>query len=393
MDYELEQQLAERMLKEAQALRNTPTTMDGKTFGGIYVPNYAASIMEPLQRMSGNRREEEATARLRELSAGQDGAVQRLTKALMAQGTVPQQSLRQGEGPLMEPNIDTTQRPMTPVEENQRQMGIGMEMMGLPKARAMGTQFVNSGVGFPEKQAMAEAAQAQAREQQAARLAQQQQTAAMLEEGRKQRAADSNALRMTIAGMNRGGVNSDIDRQIKEMRLQALEAKAKAPPALPVGAQKVQASLQNLESGVGAYEALLKDYNPQSTDALTDTKRAALSSAFTDLQMRLKEAYELGAITGPDMQVLQSAITDPTSAWGMARGAVSGTKPFEAQIAQSKAALARQKSNFEQQYGVALPEARGATRAPMPGTPTPAAPYTDAAKEERYQEWLRSQHK
>lgn len=154
---------------------------------------------------------------------------------------------------------------------------------------------------------------------------------------------------------------------------QPLENIGKMPAAggaggkLPVQAQKVQSSLQNLESGLNAYETLLKDYNPQNADALTPAKRAAIGTAFTDLQMRLKEAYELGAITGPDMSVLQSAITDPTSAWGMLKGGIAGRDTFNAQIGQSKAALNRQKRNFEQQFGVMLPTPAGTATEPMPG--------------------------
>ena len=159
---------------------------------------------------------------------------------------------------------------------------------------------------------------------------------------------------------------------------------------LPVQAQKMQSALQNLESGLGAYEKLLKQYNPRNADAVTPEKRAALSTAFGDLRMQLKEAYALGAITGPDMQVLEGVLTDPTGALGMTKGVISGNKAFEAQIEQSRAALNRQKRNFEQQYNLTLPEPAGTTTAPMPGADVPKF---DAAKEARYQEWLRSQNK
>ena len=173
-----------------------------------------------------------------------------------------------------------------------------------------------------------------------------------------------------------------------------LESVGKAPGGkggqLPVQAQKMQSALQNLESGLGAYEKLLKQYNPRNADAVTPEKRAALSTAFGDLRMQLKEAYALGAITGPDMAVLEGVLTDPTGALGMAKGVISGNKAFEAQIEQSRAALNRQKRNFEQQYNLTLPEPAGTATAPMPSVDVPKF---DAAKEARYQEWLRSQNK
>lgn len=184
---------------------------------------------------------------------------------------------------------------------------------------------------------------------------------------RAQDKRDNIILAKSLSG---GSATADLDRQLKELRIKALEGKLDTPKALPVGAQTHQRSLQNLESGLAAYEQLLKSYDPQSRDVGTDAKRAAIKSAFTDLQMGLKGAYELGAITGPDMEILQGAITDPTSMWGMARGAVGGRAPFEAQISQARAGLNRSKRNFEQQYGVSLPEPAGQMQAPMPGATT-----------------------
>jgi hypothetical protein len=163
MDYGLEEEIALQKMKEAQALRKTPIANIGDTFGHIYVPNYGAMSNSVIDRISGNKMEDDAIARRRELSDQQDVEVNALQKQLMT----PEKVLRQGEGPLLDPTRD-----MTAAEENQRQMGIGMKMMNLPKARAIGTQFVNSGVGFPEKQALAEAQQAATREATAQRLAQ-----------------------------------------------------------------------------------------------------------------------------------------------------------------------------------------------------------------------------
>ena len=102
-------------------------------------------------------------------------------------------------------------------------------------------------------------------------------------------------------------------------------------------------------------------------DVLNVEKRNAVKAAFTDLQMRQKEAFGLGAITGPDMQVLEGAYTDPTGIAGMLKGGLTGTKAFTAQIDQGRAALNRTKRNFEQQYKVELPDPAGTVTAPMPG--------------------------
>ena len=136
---------------------------------------------------------------------------------------------------------------------------------------------------------------------------------------------------------------------------------------LPVKAQTEWSALQNLDSATKAYEALLKDYDPQGKDVLNVEKRNAVKAAFTDLQMRQKEAFGLGAITGPDMQILEGAYTDPTGVAGMLKGGLTGTKAFTAQIDQGRAALNRTKRNFEQQYKVELPDPAGTATAPMPG--------------------------
>lgn len=136
---------------------------------------------------------------------------------------------------------------------------------------------------------------------------------------------------------------------------------------LPVKAQTEWSALQNLDSATKAYEALLKDYDPQGRDVLNVEKRNAVKAAFTDLQMRQKEAFGLGAITGPDMQILEGAYTDPTGIAGMFKGGLTGTKAFTAQIDQGRAALNRTKRNFEQQYKVELPDPAGTATAPMPG--------------------------
>ena len=93
---------------------------------------------------------------------------------------------------------------------------------------------------------------------------------------------------------------------------------------LNAAAQKQQTALLNLDSGLQNYMALLQDYDPQSTDAATMAKRDKIASGFGDMRMRLKEAYELGAITGPDMTVLEGVLTDPTGLKGTLKGAAFG---------------------------------------------------------------------
>lgn len=218
-----------------------------------------------------------------------------------------------------------------------------------------------------------------ARASAAERLAAQKEIAQMQIDARKDMAHLAASLRPAPAPHTSIAYGPDGKGYLVDMRTGSqtpLESIGKVPGAggaganLPVQVQKLQSSLQNLESGLNAYEQLLKQYNPQSGDALTPEKRSALSTAFGDLRMQLKGAYELGAITGPDMQVLEGVLTDPTGPLGMAKGAIRGNKTFDAQITQTRAALERQKRNFEQQYHVELPTPAGTATAPMPGAAT-----------------------
>lgn len=281
------------------------------------------------------------------------------------------------------------------VKENARRMGVAGQMSKLPMAQGLAQSYLTKGAAFPETMAQLAYKSIDKGENAATDRVLKQALTALVTDSANKRNTENNQTRIVIAGMparSSGGGGDDLDRQLKEARLKQLQANADAPTKLPVGAQQHQRSLQNLESSLGAYAELLKDFDPQSKDQVTDAKRAAIKGAYTDLQMGLKGAYELGAITGPDMEILQGALTDPTGLWGATRGVVSGRAPFEAQIAQAKAGLNRSKRNFEQQYGVILPEPAGQAKAPMPGV-TPTQGYGDAEKEKRYQEWKARQGK
>lgn len=217
MDYELEDDLALRKLKEAAALRRTPLADPTLSAGNnLVMPNMVGAFDRLSSQLQGNKMEDDATARLRDLGRLQQGEVDTYNKAVSTPGS---KTLTQ-EGPTVDGgNIPDQQIPLSPEEENQRQMALSMDATRLPKARAMAEQFVKSGVGFPEKQAQLKAQQDLLREQQAARLQQAKDQAAMLEEGRNQRAAEANALKLTLAQIaaqnraNAGPNAAEIKRQ------------------------------------------------------------------------------------------------------------------------------------------------------------------------------------
>lgn len=85
----------------------------------------------------------------------------------------------------------------------------------------------------------------------------------------------------------------------------------KAPDAAGGAAQKERAQkLAMMESSLANYEQKLANgpaWVPGST------RKASLEAAHRDLQLQAKELYSLGVLAGPDMDLLNSVIVDPTS--------------------------------------------------------------------------------
>lgn len=78
-------------------------------------------------------------------------------------------------------------------------------------------------------------------------------------------------------------------------------------------------NIKNLRTSIDSYINELKNTDPRYLFP-GSSKSAELGTKFTDVQMRIKNLYELGAITGPDLTLLNQAITDPTSMAGRYKG-------------------------------------------------------------------------
>jgi hypothetical protein len=134
----------------------------------------------------------------------------------------------------------------------------------------------------------------------------------------------------------------------------------KAPPkegkAPPVEFTKSVAGLKELENGLASYEQALKDYGGGSPLAMGD-RRAGLQGAYTSLQMGLKNAFELGALAGPDLSLLEGMLASPTS---FQAGAL-GDKGLAEQITQARQYLRnRGKAVYEAHKMPVPPEYAGA---------------------------------
>ena len=155
-----------------------------------------------------------------------------------------------------------------------------------------------------------------------------------------------------------GGGSNDLDRQIKEERLRQMkEGKPVVAKPLTQKDRDLQRGFLNLDSALTTYDKLLDSYDMQGRAAISPTQRAALETAFTDVQMGMKSLYELGAPQAGDMKLLEQSFRNPTSIEGSLRGATFGKDQYKAKVKQLRTLLGTAKANFEAQTGKETPEA------------------------------------
>lgn len=120
-----------------------------------------------------------------------------------------------------------------------------------------------------------------------------------------------------------------------------------------------QRGFMDLESSLNNYDAMLAKYDPQGKAASSPTQRAAIEGAYTDLQMKLKNLYELGAPQAGDLKLLSQSIPSPVDLNGTIRGAAFGAEPFKVKNAEIRKLLNNSRTNFEVQMKKATPAAAG----------------------------------
>jgi hypothetical protein len=124
---------------------------------------------------------------------------------------------------------------------------------------------------------------------------------------------------------------------------------------LPEKQQNQVIGTQNLSNAINEYRAQLKDYG--TFDNLKPDARAAMGTKYNNMMLQAKEAYNLGVLNGPDLEILTSVITDPRSL----KGTVT-----------SKAALDAQASELDRiMQGIS---AVSANRRPQDAAPSAAKP-------------------
>ena len=81
---------------------------------------------------------------------------------------------------------------------------------------------------------------------------------------------------------------------------------------LPEAATKQVTGATNLKDAINNYKTKLESFS--TIDMANPNSRAAMGNAYNNMMLQAKEAYNLGVLNGPDYQILQSVVKDPTSA-------------------------------------------------------------------------------
>lgn len=143
---------------------------------------------------------------------------------------------------------------------------------------------------------------------------------------------------------NRPGVAPQI------MRLPdgTIAAPSKAPP---VEFTKSVTGIRELMNSLGAYSAALQKHGGPAPMAV-GAKRAELENAFTAAQMGAKNAMELGALAGPDVQILNGFLVSPVDPVASLK---LGPKGYAQQIEGAKKYLKNRARALYTAHGMKVP--------------------------------------
>ena len=124
----------------------------------------------------------------------------------------------------------------------------------------------------------------------------------------------------------------------------------------PVGSKKeapakfteTDMQLANLAGSVNAFRnEVAKNKNTSAKWLPTGEDTANMQAKYISLLMGVKDLYTLGALTGPDLSLIEAQITNPSS-WA---GKFTTKKGFEAQIKTVEDMIERGATNLENTYG------------------------------------------
>ena len=121
-------------------------------------------------------------------------------------------------------------------------------------------------------------------------------------------------------------------------------------------AKKQIAGIDSLGSAIDEYVAAVKGWDAKKM--LSPDQRAAMGTKYNNMMLQAKEAFNLGVLNGPDYQILQSVIADPTQF----KNALISSEAMAGQAEELKRLMERTRAAVKNQG-----------RGEMPQSPTTAA--------------------
>jgi len=99
---------------------------------------------------------------------------------------------------------------------------------------------------------------------------------------------------------------------------------------LPTGQAKQVIGVKNLASSIDEYVKQLDNF--KLTDLVSPNASAGMGTKYNNMMLQAKEAYNLGVLNGPDLEILTSVITDPRSF----KGAITSNEALKNQATELK---------------------------------------------------------
>ena len=141
------------------------------------------------------------------------------------------------------------------------------------------------------------------------------------------------------------GVNKNNPRDVVPISLDGQAVGAKPPPAKLI---EVDTQLSALAGSLKAFkDEVAKRKITGAKGLFTGEDTANMTSKYTALLMGVKDLYTLGALTGPDMGIIENQLQNPAS-WA---GSMTSKKAFDAQIQTIEDMLRRNHINTETAFG------------------------------------------
>ena len=141
------------------------------------------------------------------------------------------------------------------------------------------------------------------------------------------------------------------------------EPVVKACKNVPVEYTKQVAGITNLNSAISNYQEKLAKWS--NADMLNPSARAEMGTAYNNMMLQAKEAFNLGVLNGNDYQILTTVVTDPMSI----KGALTPNTSLDAQTTQLQKIMETNAGNLAQIY----------KQKPQKASAPPAAPAPTAA--------------